>query len=288
MKRVVALSRSPSYSPNQHRANDAAILNAVTGRLAHQGWTVVARSERELEAEGLPDGELYLNMCQGPAAANWLLQRAEALGAPILNHPRGVLNCHRANLVRLLNAARLPFPRTVLVPAHPASVPGALAALDAADTLVWVKRGDVHAEVTEDVVAAAPHELELVVEQFATRGIRNIALQANAPGPIVKFYGVAGSSFFHWYVAQPVAGVTVAVDEPRLRGLAAAAAQALGLEVFGGDAAIESPDRPVLIDLNDWPSFAPVREKAAQAIADRAIQLYTNGLLSCSKSKLTA
>jgi hypothetical protein len=142
--------------------------------------------------------------------------------------------------------------------------------------------------VTEDVVAAEASELAGVVHQFAARGVRTIALQANVPGPIVKFYGVQGSGFFHWYVAQPVPGVVVEVDEARLRTLAFAAATALGLEVFGGDAAIEGADRPVLIDLNDWPSFAPVREAAAQAIADRAIQLYSNGLLSCSKSKLTA
>jgi hypothetical protein len=288
VKRVVALSRSPSYSPNQHRANDAAILNAVTGLLAAEGWTVVPRSERDLERDGLPDADLYLNMCQGPAAASWLVERADRLRAPILNHPRGVLNCHRANLVRLINAARLPFPATVLSVADPAAVPAALDALGPHAGLVWVKRGDVHAEVTEDVVAAEASELAGVVHQFAARGVRTIALQANVPGPIVKFYGVQGSGFFHWYVAQPVPGVVVEVDEARLRTLAFAAATALGLEVFGGDAAIEGADRPVLIDLNDWPSFAPVREAAAQAIADRAIQLYSNGLLSCSKSKLTA
>jgi len=37
--------------------------------------------------------------------------------------------------------------------------------------------------------------------------------------------------------------------------------------VFGGDVAFPQPDAPVLIDLNDWPSFAPVRVAAAAAIA---------------------
>jgi hypothetical protein len=187
-----------------------------------------------------------------------------------------------------LNAARLPFPATVLSVADPAAVPAALEALGPHTGLVWVKRGDVHAEVTEDVVAAEQDELERVVSQFASRGVKTIALQAHVPGPIVKFYGVQGSGFFHWYVAQPAPGVEVQVDETRLTALAFAAASALGLEVFGGDAAIEAPDEPVLIDLNDWPSFAPVRDRAAEAIAERAIQLHTNGLLSCSKSKLTA
>jgi len=38
--------------------------------------------------------------------------------------------------------------------------------------------------------------------------------------------------------------------------------------VFGGDVAFPEPDRPVLIDINDWPSFAPFRDEAARAIAD--------------------
>src|SRR5437867_4421072 len=35
-----------------------------------------------------------------------------------------------------------------------------------------------------------------------------------------------------------------------------------------GDVAFPEPDRPVLIDFNDWPSFAPFRDEAARAIAD--------------------
>jgi glutathione synthase/RimK-type ligase-like ATP-grasp enzyme len=58
------------------------------------------------------------------------------------------------------------------------------------------------------------------------------------------------------------------VDEARLQELAFCAAETVGLEVFGGDVAIPSPDRPVLIDINDWPSFAPFRTEAAGAIAD--------------------
>ena len=44
-------------------------------------------------------------------------------------------------------------------------------------------------------------------------------------------------------------------------------AATLGISVYGGDAII-SPDGTItLIDLNDWPSFAPCRGAAAFAIA---------------------
>jgi hypothetical protein len=49
--------------------------------------------------------------------------------------------------------------------------------------------------------------------------------------------------------------------------VAFAAARRLGLDVFGGDVALPDPDHPVLIDLNDWPSFAPFRDEAARHIA---------------------
>jgi hypothetical protein len=55
------------------------------------------------------------------------------------------------------------------------------------------------------------------------------------------------------------------------------AARAVGLEVFGGDVAFPQPDAPVLIDLNDWPSFAPVRVAAAAAIAGYIDDKASNG-----------
>ena len=45
------------------------------------------------------------------------------------------------------------------------------------------------------------------------------------------------------------------------------AAETLGLYIFGGDAII-APDGGIsIIDINDWPSFAPVRDQAAGEIA---------------------
>src|SRR5881409_1545785 len=87
--------------------------------------------------------------------------------------------------------------------------------------------------------------------------------------PVVKFYGVTDGRFFNWYGSEAgFAGARPAIDENRLKALAFEAAAILGLEVFGGDVAFPEPDRPVLIDINDWPSFAPFREDAARAIAD--------------------
>ncbi len=208
MKRLVALYRSPTYSPQQHRHNDTAILDETVERLARRGWAVSKTGETDVVAGRLPPAELYVNMCQGAAASERLL-RLVPLEALSVNPPASVLNCHRHRLVERMADAGLPFPRTL-------------------------------------------------------RGVARVALQAHVPGPILKFYAVADGSFFHWY---PADGGQAVVNEERLRALVFAAARALALEVFGGDVAVPQPDAPVLIDINDWPSFAPVRAQAAEAIA---------------------
>ena len=53
-----------------------------------------------------------------------------------------------------------------------------------------------------------------------------------------------------------------------LRRLGEDAAAAAGLDVFGGDVIVGPSGELTLIDLNDWPSFAPCRDRAADAIAE--------------------
>jgi len=268
-RRAVALYRQPSYSPNQHRANDTAILDATTQYLERHGWTITRASESEvgggtMRAQQLTDADVILNMCQGADASEKLLP-LESGGVPILNRPSSVLSCHRHRLVDALAHRQIAFPRTAII------TTGSDAELDgfgADGRAVWVKRGDVHAERSADVVTATRQNLRDAIAAFASRGIGRVALQEHVPGPVVKFYGVADGEFFRYYSADAgPEGSPPAVDEDRLRALAFAAAATLKLDVFGGDVALPAPDQPVLIDLNDWPSFAPFRDDAARHIA---------------------
>jgi hypothetical protein len=260
--------RSPSYSPQQHRVNDTAILDATVGRLEAAGWRAIKTTEREVEEGRLPAAELYLNMCQGSLAAEQLMP-LESDGIVVVNRPSSALNCHRYRLVRRLGESTLAFPRT-LIHASSAPLPPAdqLRALSPDHQKVWIKRGDVHAERAEDVVATSLEEVAAAVGAFTGRGIPWVALQEHVAGPVVKFYGVTDGRFFNWYGSDAgYAGERPPVDDNRLKALAFEAAAILGLEVFGGDVAFPEPDRPVLIDINDWPSFAPFRDDAARAIA---------------------
>ena len=268
MAQLVAIYRSPSYSPLQHRVNDTAILDATVGLLEAEGWRATKTTEREVEQGRLPAAELYLNMCQGSLAAEQLMP-LESDGIVVVNRPSSALNCHRYRLVRRLGDSTLPFPRTlILASSAPLPPPAHLSALRPDHQKVWIKRGDVHAERPEDVVATTLDGLGETLRAFTARGIPWVALQEHVPGPVVKFYGVTDGRFFNWYGADAgFAGERPLVDENRLKALAFEAAAILGLEVFGGDVAFPEPDRPVLIDINDWPSFAPFREGAARAIA---------------------
>ena len=268
MRPLVAIYRNPSYSPLQHGVNDTAILDATVARLETQGWRAIKTSEREVEQGCLPAAELYLNMCQGSLAAEQLMP-LECDGVVVVNRPSSALNCHRYRLVKRLGESGVPFPHTLIhATAAPLPPAGELKALSPDHQKVWVKRGDVHAERPEDVVATPLERVGEALRAFTLRGIRWVALQEHVPGPVVKFYGVTDGHFFDWYGAEAgFAGPRPAVDEHRLKALAFQAAAILGLEVFGGDVAFPEPDRPVLIDINDWPSFAPFRDDAAQAIA---------------------
>jgi hypothetical protein len=70
------------------------------------------------------------------------------------------------------------------------------------------------------------------------------------------------------------------VDLGALRALAFQAARRLSLDIFGGDVVIDPSRRPVLIDLNDWPSFAPIRDRAARAIAGHVHAARPRGALA--------
>jgi hypothetical protein len=258
---VVAIYRSASYSPGRHRSNDSAIMDATTDRLAANGITVERLGEGDVEAGIVPAAELYLNMCQGAAASRQLLD-IEAAGIPIINRASSVLGCHRHRLIATMQQAAIPFPATALMGTAAGPHPEWSTASD-----LWVKRGDVHAQEAADVVRTTGDQVGAVLAAFHTRGVQRVAIQQHVEGPVLKFYGVGDGSLFHAFRedGRPVDGDTV--DLRVLRAVAVRAARAVGLQVFGGDAVVPHRTAPVLVDLNDWPSFAPIRDLAADAIA---------------------
>ena len=262
MKRLLGLYREKQYSPGRHQSNDALLLDQIAHRLREREFAVDLMTLDE--ANGARSGAaLVFSMCQGRTALE-NLEQWEREGVRIINSPRAALNTHRDRLPALMFEAGLPFPQTNLVATQ--KNPPDLHELNLAEG-IWLKRGDVHASVTADVQwIDSPDRLEVGLAEFARRGLSLAALQAHRAGDEIKFYGVGGGAFFHWFYSGR--GRKYPFDSAQLQKLANDAAATAGLDVFGGDVIVSPAGELTLIDLNDWPSFAPCRERAAYVIAD--------------------
>ena len=257
--KILAISRAGRYSPGRHAENDRLILERTVELLEQRGASVAWRSEDTLRGD-LPKADLYLSMCQGPRGTELLLDQ-EARGAVIVNSPRAVKGCYRAQLFRRLGPEQREFPETVVVDTTE---------LDrlVMDGPVWVKRGDVHSVEPGDVQRVDDHAALLeTLGDFAARGIREAIVQRHAPGTVVKFYGVLDHPFFRYYAERDRELRPREIGQAR--GRIEALVAKIGLEIYGGDCVL-GPDGTVsVIDINDWPSFAYFRNEAANAIVER-------------------
>jgi glutathione synthase/RimK-type ligase-like ATP-grasp enzyme len=258
--KLLGLYREVEYSPGRHRSNDALLLEQVAESLRRRGLAVTLATLPTARGAAR-SAALVFSMCQGRAALEQL-QRWEADGVAIVNRPTASLNTYRERLPSLMRNAGIRFPPTEFVATRAATDAG----LDV-NGGVWLKRGDVHAAVSADVQwIDSADRLRDALDEFRSRGIARAAVQCHQPGDEIKFYGVSGGAFFHWFYSS--AGRRAPIDADALRQLAERAAAAAGLDVYGGDAIVTPERELVLIDLNDWPSFAPCRDRASEAIAD--------------------
>jgi hypothetical protein len=271
---ILGIYREPECSPGRHRSNDALLLERVADELsARQHRLQLVTIDQALRLE--PAFDLVVSMCQSPAALEQLL-RWETDGVSIVNSPRAALNTYRDRLPTILNQANVRFPATQLLhTANPwAGLKPALANTGGSTIggrRLWLKRGDVHASVPADVQRIESDDaLERGLADFRVRGIAQAALQEHRDGEEIKFYGLADGAFFHWFYTGGLG--SGAVDPDTLQDLGTRAARAAGLDIFGGDIIVEPSGELTLIDLNDWPSFAPCREAAAEAIADYLVR----------------
>jgi hypothetical protein len=260
--KMVGILRDTAFSPGRHADNDRLILEATGRVLQNRGCTVEFMAEKDVGCESI-DAEAIFSMCQG-SRANRILEQIEATGILVINRPSAAENCHRARLHRVMGSDRGVLAPTVLVETK--SEQGIPAALAGADSL-WVKRGDVHATQRGDVVRVSGEaEFRTTLRDFRSRGIPEATVEPHFDGQVVKFYGVLDSPFFRFYAESDsrICPVVFAAARPEIERVV----RKLGLEVYGGDAVLTPEGRVVVIDVNDWPSFANFRAEAADVIGD--------------------
>lgn len=262
--KFAGIRRKTEFSPN-HVENDLSIINLTSENLRKLGAEVTMYDEGEISPGAIKE-ELVFSMVQGPLGTSALKRFSLRRRVLIINSPESVSNCYRTNMVRLLPRNGIPFPRSEILKTSWARF-GSPKIDWVGWKKLWLKRGDVHAVHREDVsLVYSPDEVRSLLREFRQRGIKSAVLQEHVEGDTVKFYSVRDSDFFHWYYLNGVNRTPFNLD--KLRELARLSAEILGLFVYGGDAII-SPDGAITIfDINDWPSFAPIREQASREIAN--------------------
>ncbi len=262
--RFLGIYREQMFSPGRVD-DDAAIMDATLLELRNEGHEIDAIGAEILDGRS-PDVDCVLTMGQSSLVLR-TLEESKDRGVRIVNPVTSIRSCNRAPLMRLLASAGLPLPPGHIVPVDAAERWDAIAA----DKHYWVKRGDAHAVEPGDVVkVGSQREFEGALGHFRAGHIAEIVIQEHVEGEVIKFYGVCagpmnGSSYFSAFPARSDVEITHGVAE--LRSVAARAARAVGLEVYGGDAVITPSGTVVLIDLNAWPSFSRCRSRAAESIA---------------------
>jgi hypothetical protein len=231
---VLGVYREAEFSPGKV-ADDAAIIDAALAELERGGADVTAVTAEQFVTTTPRYAGVVLAMCQSHKALNSLA------------------SVEKGALV----STTLPLD------------PKPLRSLDL-NAPLYVKRGDLHALGPDDVSRVAGYDqLEVALASLGSRGVRTAYVQQEFPGEVVKFYGVSGSQYF---AAMPERGTLGDAQKTALQRAAAVAAEALGLEVWGGDALFDGNEFAI-VDFNDWPSFSRVRDEAARAIARRSLQL---------------
>lgn len=258
MSDFLAVAREAVYSPGKVE-QDRAILEAVAARLSADHAVRVVDAEEPFEDPTPPT--IVFAMCQGPLALG-RIRRWEQAGVRVVNSGNAIANCHRSRMLEAFEFRHIPHPPSILV-----STDGDIDPPDWTNGSFWLKRGDVHATRPDDVVLV--HDWTRargVLRDYRRRGIAQALMQQHVEGDTLKFYAV-NEGFFHWLSLSGESVVLNPQEEQSMAALARRGADALELEVYGGDCIRDAQGGLWLIDLNDWPSYGSCRTRAADAIA---------------------
>ena len=271
---LAGIKRGSKFSPN-HTGNDAAIFELTANKLRAKGCLVTEYTESEFLENEIPHTMLFGMARDKHTVAQ--LKKLEEKGAICVNSGRGIENCYRNNMTNLLVKKGIPYPKSEIVSTQKDATD---AFLRLGSDKLWIKRGDFHAIHKEDVTfCSSMEEGNSLLREFAQRGIESATVSVHLIGDLVKFYGVRDTNFFYWFYPYDFGHSKFGNEaingeankypfrEEMLMFVGNQAAETLGISIYGGDAIISSDGFIQLVDLNDWPSFAPCREEASEAIA---------------------
>lgn len=255
MRKVLLIRRDQRFSPNSEE-KDLQILLAVGRRLRQADVQMVEESHLTADA----DADVYVSMARLPEALRVLADK-ERQGHLVVNRAESVAACNRQQLYHTMRREGIPM------------------APDEGNDGYWLKRADTAAQQKGDVTYCADRDaLQRAIEAFAARGITQYVVSAHVKGDLVKFYATSAGFFRCYYPtddhqskfgdeARNGKAHHYAFDKEALKADTGRLEQAIGIDVYGGDAIIDAAGHYYIIDFNDWPSFSRCREEAAESIA---------------------
>ncbi len=261
IKSVAAIRRATRFSPN-HVDNDSIILQLTGEKLKNMGTIVNYYDENDLDKINITEDVIFTMARSSNALKN--LKNLENNNSMILNSVRGVRNCHRENMMDILTRNNISTPVNITVSTEDYKYAERIASAFSKNKL-WVKR-EGHINHREDIVKVySPSELGNILKEFMRRGISKASVMEHIGGDEIKFYAVPEADYIYWYYAN--GHNEYPFSKSKLKNEIFRCANLFDLKFFGGDAIITPDGEIYFIDINDWPSFAPVREEASGMIA---------------------
>ena len=258
-KEILGIMRDKKFSPN-HVENDALIMQMTAAELKSLNFDVHLMYENHFVRSNKEIKNIF-SMARSESTLK-ILSQWQQNGAIVINSPESVFNAYRKNMTAILQSHHVAYPQSILVD-HTVFNPSFYERFQSKK--VWLK-SDKHSLHKEDVTPVFnSEECAVTIKEFNRRNIRQVLLQEHKIGSEIKFYGVNNSDFFHWYYTNGISNYPFSDHD--LTNLVSHVARLLKLDIYGGDAIISEKGEIYIIDFNDWPSFAPVKDRASHAIA---------------------
>jgi hypothetical protein len=255
---------------------DLNILTTVAEQLRAAGAEVEVMTAAHL-INNKEEAEVIFSMARGEEVLTYL-QGLEKRGVKVLNPVAGIRNANRYVMTDLFLQHDIPMPLTSMVDSQEGFEMLCEQWRVRKNAACWLKRADACAQAANDVVYCEDVDsLQREGLDMFRRGITHVVVSEHLKGDIVKFYGVEGTDFFHWYRPDIRAGKYgleringvpkgYETDEMTFKETCHRAAHVLSCPIYGGDAIVSRQGDFRIIDFNDWPSFSICTDDAAEAM----------------------
>ncbi|MFD3546948.1 RimK family alpha-L-glutamate ligase [Streptomyces sp. NPDC058655] len=209
---------------------------------------------------GQHDAWVLKTVSGGPGLT--LLEAAAAAGVTTVNDARSIRGVRDKALAAAIGRARgLPLP-----PTYAAATPELLREIPAAEYPLVVKPADGSSGRAVHLLSS-PGRLEALLPVLAGEGMLIAQPYVPNPGTDIKVYAVGGELFatercspLHPDPAVRERRVPLSAE---VAVIAAQVGSVYGLDLYGVDVLL-GPDGPVVVDVNDFPSFRQVPDAAAR------------------------